>query len=512
MASYSSKATYSFKMFSQQQNQYIVESKIQFEQGNINPELTVGPLQGADAYFGILQFKASSCEISHKPHDIILTIDRSGSMCDLCSDYKSKMAHIIHVAINIVSFIKDNFRENPDRVRLSIYAFDDVVDTLLERESVTEDSFQDIVSKLKAVLPRAGTNIDLALKNIQQKVSQIKEADTTTTVSHIFMTDGITNMGNEENEQLVELVDIEIKNAFIGVGLDHDGLLLTSLGACKNACYYFIDKLEKAGLAYGEIIHSIFYNLLQNVRLTVENGLVYDYKNNVWADSLAVGDILGEAEKTYHLLKYSEADECKVTLHANLSSVGEVFQHCFHYSGSSPDDLTKYVFRQRTLQYLYQAKHVEDLRAFKHELSEFNKEMKQYMTENGLLADPFMKNLYDDIYICRKTVGMPYSLMYVTGRQTSQGTQQGYTVSQLPKERNRYDLLPGCMTPAQPLRRMPCMLARQSSIVPPTQSYNNISVDNPDTDTDSDEEDYEVSQTTNYLTPQATKLMREMSS
>jgi hypothetical protein len=511
------------------QQQYIVESKVQFHEKPINRDWIEG--SECTAQFGILQFNAATCEISQSNHDIILTIDCSGSMCDLCSDYKSKMDHIIHVAINIVTFIKDKFSEKPGQVRLSIYAFDDTFDCILEREYVTDETYDGILRKLRGIVPRNGTNIELALTNIQQKVCEILQADTTTLISHMFMTDGITNMGNEEPEFLTSLVNNNIKNAFIGVGLDHDGSLLTSLGSCKNACYYFIDKLEKAGLAYGEIIHTIFYTLLKNVHFKVINGTVYDYKSNTWVDSLAVGDIVSGAEKTYHLMKYNEGGEFIVKLTAIIPGPEEEeeFDYSFGvgdgtgfdfdtrlHTNSGTCDLTKYIYRQRTMQYLYQARvtHTDDIRALKTVLSAFKKEMKQYMDENGLSDDPFMKNLYDDIYICRKSVGRPYSLMYVMGRQTSQGTQQGYTVSHVPKNRGSLTL------PPPPPRRQPCMIARQMSIVPrftPTQVCDDIlDFDEDDGGEDSDSSDsdqeYEVSQTTNYLSPQATQVMREISS
>jgi hypothetical protein len=69
-------------------------------------------------------------------------------------------------------------------------------------------------------------------------------------------------------------------------------------------------------------------------------------------------------------------------------------------------------------------------------LYDFITEMKQYMTDNDLVNDGFMKNLCDDIYICYRTFGTKFGTMYVGARQTSQGTQRSYTVSHTPDDIN----------------------------------------------------------------------------
>jgi hypothetical protein len=64
---------------------------------------------------------------------------------------------------------------------------------------------------------------------------------------------------------------------------------------------YFVDKLENSGLVYGEILHDIVYKFMTNVRLTIQNGLIYDFKKNVWVESFNVGELVSEANKIYHI-------------------------------------------------------------------------------------------------------------------------------------------------------------------------------------------------------------------
>jgi hypothetical protein len=68
----------------------------------------------------------------------------------------------------------------------------------------------------------------------------------------------------------------------------------------------------------------------------------------------------------------------------------------------------------------------------KQRLRAFFDEIKKYMLDNNLNEDKFLKNLCDDIYITYRTLGTKYGDMYTSARQTSQGTQRCYTVSNTP--------------------------------------------------------------------------------
>jgi hypothetical protein len=260
---------------------------------------------------------------------------------------------------------------------------------------------------------------------------------------------------------LKELVDDSYINAFIGFGIDHDATLLNKLGdANEKSTNYFIDQLENAGLVYGEILHGFVYKLLENVEITVSNGLIYDFKTNTWNTKLKQGDIVGESIKYYHIISETP-NTCKVNINGKKIENETEFDIVIE-PNLSPADLTRYIYRQQTQQILYKINEylkktnvetdttipymrLPNLRepnkydpeekqksVLKSELCAFFEELKEYIVKNELQDDILLKNLCDDIYICHRTFGTEYGNMYCAARKSSQGNQRTYAVTQVP--------------------------------------------------------------------------------
>jgi uncharacterized protein YegL len=425
-----------------------------------------------DAQFGILNLVAVSGQLNQDMcQEFVFTVDCSGSMSDSCSDGRTKMQHIIHTLKNMILY----FKENSVQASITIHAFDHKIYKIIERTFITEENYAGIITKIDQITPRGSTDIEKALESSKEMIMRIKSEFPTHNISHIFMTDGEVTAGNGNPDFLSEIVDRSVTNAFIGFGIQHDTVLLNTLGSGKNSGYYFVDKLENCGLVYGEILHSILYKLLDDVVISVENGLIYDFKNNSWVETLCVGQIAYENDKIYHITS-SRAEDCVVTF-SGKNIGGDLADIVFTVTSrkqeereqeqeereqEKEEDLTKYMYRQRTLEYLYKANDYlkrknslninnsddlfmfaeqnvpesfkEEEKSLKEQLKTFITEMKQYMSDKGLTNDGFMKNLCDDIYICYKTLGNRFGAMYVAARQTSQGVQRAYTVRHTPDD------------------------------------------------------------------------------
>ena len=373
--------------------------------------------------------------------ELLFEVDNSGSMSDMCSDGRTKMQHILHTLKNMILF----FKENPSlNVHISIHSFDDNICEVVSRTQVNDTTCNQILAKIDTIHPRNSTDIENALDDVNRYFSSL--ATDCKKVS-ILMTDGMPTSGNTSSKFLRKCVNDSITNIFIGFGLDHDAKLLKTISSGENSSYYFIDKLENAGLVYGEILHGLIYKFLERVQISVTNGVIYDYSTNTWTSTLYVGNIVSEANKFYQLTSETPS-ECVVQV------TGYQVENGSEFTAIAPVheeriDLTNYMYRQRTQEMLFKVNDFNNneetqykdyiekqkaLKALRKELHDFFEELKKYMEDNQLKDNILLKNLCDDIYICYRTFGTNYGFMYCAARECSQGQQRAYTATQLPDD------------------------------------------------------------------------------
>jgi len=438
-------------------NNLFKENSISFNKGTINiPFESINPDKIKDFKFGILNLKAEQAFLNENiVYEFIFSIDSSGSMNDKCSDGKSKMEHIIHTITNMINYFKENLLL---KIYITINSFDSIIKNIVERTFIQKENVSSILNKINAIKPKDSTNIELALKKVKNSIKQLKYINPNHNFNHILMTDGEITLGNANHNYLSSLVDRSISNIFVGFGLEHDSVLLNYLSEGDKSSYYFIDNMENSGWIYGEIIHGIIYKLLYDVKISIENGLIYDYKNNSWVNNLLPGEIVGESEKIFHIITSSSSYvDCNIDLYAKKTN-----DNCYIYEKTLlykvDRDLTKYIYRQKTLELLFIVKDFlkrrseinvtneeylfgfinesenlnsifkEEEKMLREKLSDFLNELKIYMNNNNLNEDKFMKNLCDDIYITGRTFSTRYGGMYISARQTNQGTQRGNSV------------------------------------------------------------------------------------
>jgi hypothetical protein len=324
-----------------------------FEANVIHPGIITPGVPMDNPTFGILNIQTIKSEPTTNDKDFVFVIDSSGSMSDICSDGKSKMQHIKHTLKNMIRFFHDNQHIN---VYITIFAFDEKIKNILTRNKVTHDNLLHILTEIDKISPNTCTDIELALKNTSEYVFELRKIAPHSEISHIFMTDGDVTLGETSHSKLSMLVDQTINNAFIGFGIDHNDTLMRSLSNFKNSSYFFVDSIKNTGLIYGEILHDILYKILINIEICVTDGLIYDYKNNSWVNSLQIDSLTGESNKVFHLLS-DDTNECRVVVKSKTIDN-------FDYNINIPiklthENLANYIFRQRTLQLLFEVQKFE---------------------------------------------------------------------------------------------------------------------------------------------------------
>jgi len=530
---------------------YFIKAFTTFE--DKNTELENLPIN--DVKFGILNFTAVHCLPSSVVHDFIFVVDNSGSMTDKCGDNRTKMQHIIHTLKKMIIY----FRENPDiKVNITIFTFDDYFYKVVERTKITKENIPEILDKIDNIEPNGGTNIELALKETNQYIYGLQCLYPNNQFNNIIMTDGEVTIGDNNPNNLIKHVDKSNYNIFVGFGINHDANLLNKISYGNKSAYYFIDEIEKAGLVYGEILHSLLYKLLYDVDIILDNGLVYNYVSNLWTNRLYIGDVTGETNKIYHIIS-SCPDDCRLLIQCKKNRNDKFNTLSFNIDKKDNDVETKfdkYIFRHRTLEILYEAKkcqedknnhynykHFSNFDSFtdfddfandnliqneddyKKKYDEIEKnaecikkkmfglllEMKKYMQDNTC-NDEFIKNLSSDIYISRKTFGTKYGAMYICARQISQGTQRCYTVCKTPDLSYDMPFINSRIFTPPKLSRNMHNTHNYNDLEEPYELDDDDNYNNSDNDSTLDF-NYNVYNFENapYLTPTATQIMRSVS-
>ena len=414
-----------------------------------------------DFNFGILKCELEESDISEQTIHIVANCDRSGSMWDSCQDGKTKMEHLQHTLRNL----KDYFLSLPENVKgnLTLIGFDNKTDILCENLPLNEENQDKIDAVINKLKPRGMTNIEGALKCAEEISKKYKEENPEDRILHILLTDGDITQGASAPSTLHKYLNPEVTNAFMGYGSEHNEHLLIELAKIKRGEYYFIESLENAGMVYGEVLHGVLYEALKNLEITVEDGEIYNYKTNLWEKNLTIESLPSGVTKTYHIrepwgkmeeIELNPDDDesnsqdkiCLLSESISFQIKYKLFEQENTYTDfnipiSYPKDDTKnleverYLYRQLTLEHLYKtqltiinnASHITSEQQKTH-LKLFLQEMKDYMKEQDLEQNQFMKTLCDDIYVAIQSLNSSLGHMYLCARTDSQGKQKAYNI------------------------------------------------------------------------------------
>ena len=405
-------------------------------------------------------------------------IDRSGSMSQSCEDGRTKMDHIIHTLENMIRIFH---KKTGAKISIRVQSFDESiyvdVETVEDLGQKTLPELEAIVLKVHQISPGFATNIAKALIASNKHLDAYIRDHPSTKVVQILLTDGEITDGSSDKEYLKSLVSEKYPNIFMGYGLDHDAPLLKSLASTGlHNEYRFVDNLEKSGLVYGEVIHQLLYPALNDVTLLAKECELYNYATNTWTTKLDIGNLISDQQKIFHI-RTTTPDQAQLAIYGRtihqtkhnevLSKEIEFQTHVLPVKVEleSKCDLTNYLFRQRTQEYLFETNALlgkqydlqhkpvdpfdkynllyqsspdqrqkdEDFQQIrkekdllKEQIKEFFKTMLDYITSKNLKEDDFFKTLCDDMYIALKSFDTHHGMMYAAARQTSQGRQQTY--------------------------------------------------------------------------------------
>lgn len=421
--------------------------------------------------FGVLSFTLTNKPLTpiNKRHiHFVFNIDHSGSMDDECKDGRTKMRHIIYTLENIIKVCHEKASDKQNNICVSIYMqlFDEVVTPIItDMNSITDYKVDQLIKIIRKITPRGSTNIGEALDVSRDHIEEYAKtnANTNCEIVHILLTDGEVTSGAFDKHVLkAKLPNLaKCSHIFIGYGKTHDSNLLSYLASVKQGQYCIVDILENAGLVYGEIIHGILYKVLDNVTLTIinNNTLIYNYLTNEWTRQLILDPLSSEQRKDFQI-KCIDKSECNIVLQGNNGVNLYTYTFATNKTNIVIEDLTKYIFRQKTQELLYKSREMEQHTAssknnddfdfatpvkrrgkrgierkddipLKSDLKLLHKEILNYIKNTNTKDIKFLTNLADDIYICYKTIGTNYGSMFTYARQTSQGKQQTYTCSSI---------------------------------------------------------------------------------
>ena len=288
-----------------------------------------------DQIFGILTLKIQKTSINKQPIYILFTVDKTFSMDShadklIKKDSKTKMYYLINTFKNMIEYLS---KLHDTEIYIHVQSFNLTVEITVDDVKVTESNAAEIIEKINNLEVSGLTNIEIALKQAANTLATYHSANPTHKIAHIFMTDGEPTFGERDDSKLAAIVNDKFINIFIGFGETHNAELMQKFSEKKNVEYYFVDNVKNTGYVYGQIMHRLLYPAIENIRLDVRNGFIYDWKANAWVESLEEDVLLSDMERIYHI-KSNMPDEVDVKIYGDLPAISVAA----YYDSDDDDD------------------------------------------------------------------------------------------------------------------------------------------------------------------------------
>jgi Ca-activated chloride channel family protein len=187
------------------------------------------PEEGGRAYLQILLSATGPASLDRRPVNLSVVLDRSGSMGEEGKMQNAKAA--LRALINGLS--RDDI--------FSLVIYDDVVDVL--RDAGRAGEGQELIDLVEGIQPRGWTNLG---GGMLEGFSQAERYAGRKYVNRVVLiSDGLANRGITDPRELGRFVrgfrKRSISLTTMGVGLDYNENLMTSLAAQGGGNYYFIE-------------------------------------------------------------------------------------------------------------------------------------------------------------------------------------------------------------------------------------------------------------------------------
>jgi len=394
-----------------------------------------------DEKYGILEISMSKTEQTTQPIHLMFDIDISDSMNDnvKMSYTKTKLNYIQKTLDCIFKYIIDQPTIN---IYISVNCFNIHYCNIIKPTKLTISNKEILTRQIYTIVAYGGTNIEKTFIESSKSIIEYKKENPTHKTVYILLTDGIPSVGKIDIPSIVKIKP-DAYNICIGYGSDHDSKLLQQCGE-----YIFINDYEKTGNEYGEILYRLLNPALEQVKIEIKNGLIYDSKTNSWESYIIESELYSEQIRTFHIKSISSVEAIisgkvigKIKGFDNelvddiqqiyiIETLPNLIDESYNIL---PVDLRKNMYRYKTQELLFEsvkyAKNNITNKLYKLQLKDFFKNMRSYMRENNLLNDSFMKLLCDDIFVIFKTLGKNNAEMYLVSRSQSQGRQRPCRVS-----------------------------------------------------------------------------------
>ena len=254
------------------------------------------------AYFNCSVLAPACPDGDRKPVDIVVVLDRSGSMSGSKLDLCKKTIHFLMGELSALD-------------RLGLVTYDTRVKTEFPLIKMDEQGKGKIEHILKKIHAGSATNLSGGLMTGIQEVQKPSRKDGSLpnpVRSVLILTDGLANAGVIETPAIVNMLkgslEPDVSVFTFGYGSDHNADMLREISEVGSGVYYFVQSADGVSLAFADCLGGLLSVVAQNIKLECfgKNGCkIRSIKTRKTTNAIVpekhyeieMGDLYGEEER-----------------------------------------------------------------------------------------------------------------------------------------------------------------------------------------------------------------------